>query len=106
MGRNFWLALSFANLVYLRAWTDLIPVRSGDLFLRKALPGISLYFAVAGDVLALSGLTLLLIYLAPRFPIGCSAPFRSQPSRWWRSRSAQSPLQTVFCGPGCFCSCR
>jgi hypothetical protein len=68
MGRNFWLALSFANLVYLRAWTDLIPVRSGDLFLRKALPGISLYFAVAGDVLALSGLTLLLIYLAPRLP--------------------------------------
>ena len=51
MWRNFWLSLSFANLVYLRAWTDFIPVRSSDLFIRKALPGISLYFAVTGDVL-------------------------------------------------------
>ena len=63
-----WLSLSFANLVYLRAWTDFIPVRSGDLFARKALPGISLYFAVVGDVFALSCVTLLLIYLAPKMP--------------------------------------
>jgi len=68
MRRNYWLSLSFANLVYLRAWTDFIPVRSGDLFARKALPGISLYFAVAGDVFALSCLTFLLIYLAPKMP--------------------------------------
>jgi len=68
MWRNYWLSLSFANLVYLRAWTDFIPVRSGDLFARKALPGISLYFAVVGDVFALSCVTFLLIYLAPKMP--------------------------------------
>jgi len=68
MWRNYWLALSFANLVYLRAWADLLPVSSADAFYRKTLPGIELYFAVAGDVLALSLLTFLVICLAPRLP--------------------------------------
>jgi len=68
MWRNYWLSLSFANLVYLRAWTDLIPIRSSDLFFRKTLPSINLYFAIAGDVLVLSLLTFLLICLAPKLP--------------------------------------
>jgi hypothetical protein len=33
--------LSFANLVYLRAWADLIPVRAGGLFFGKTLPGVN-----------------------------------------------------------------
>lgn len=62
------LALSFANLVYLRAWADLIPYRSNELFHRKALPGFSLYFGLLGDVLALSLLIFGLLCLAPRLP--------------------------------------
>jgi hypothetical protein len=66
--RNYLLSLSFANLVYLRAWADLLPISSEDLVYRKTLPGISLYFAIAGDVLALSLLVFLLTCLAPKLP--------------------------------------
>lgn len=68
MWRNYWVALSFANLVYVRAWSDLLPVSTDDLYYRKTLPGINLYFAIAGDVLALSLLISLLIYVAPKLP--------------------------------------
>jgi hypothetical protein len=68
MPRNYWLSLSFANIVYLRAWSDLGAVRRTDLFFRKTLPGINLYLAIAGDVLALSLLTFLLICIAPKLP--------------------------------------
>src|SRR5580693_885835 len=68
MWRNYLLSLSFANLVYIRAWADLLPISSDDMVYRKVLPGISLYFAVAGDVLALSILTFLLTCLAPKLP--------------------------------------
>lgn len=66
--RNYCLSLSFANIVYLRAWSDLVPVRSADLFFRKTLPGIRLYFAIASDVIVLSLLTFLLISIAPKLP--------------------------------------
>jgi hypothetical protein len=68
MWRNYRLALSFANLIYLRAWADLIPFRSSDLYVRKTIPGFSLYFALVGDVLAVSLLIFLLICFAPRMP--------------------------------------
>ena len=69
MWRDYWLSLSFANLVYLRAWADLLPISSEFLFNRKRIPGINLYLAIAGDVLALSLLTFLLIRLAPKLPV-------------------------------------
>jgi hypothetical protein len=68
MWRNYRLSLSFANLIYLRAWADLVPLRSADLFPRKTIPGFNLYFALVGDVLALSLLIFLLICLAPGLP--------------------------------------
>jgi hypothetical protein len=68
MWRNYLLSLSFANLVYIRAWSDLLPIGPEDLMYRKTLPGLGLYFAIAGDVLALSLLTFLLICLAPKLP--------------------------------------
>ena len=68
MRRNFWLALSFANLAYLRAWADLLPLSPDFLFHRKRLPGMELYCAIATDVLVLSLLTFLLLRLAPKMP--------------------------------------
>jgi hypothetical protein len=68
MRRNCWLSLSFANLVYLRAWSDLGQVRRADLYFRKTLPGIHSYLAIASDVLALSLLTFLLICIALKLP--------------------------------------
>jgi hypothetical protein len=68
MWRSYWLSLSFANLVYLRAWADLLPLSPAFTYYRKSLPGLSLYFAIAADVLTLSLLTFLLIRLAPRLP--------------------------------------
>ena len=68
MWRDFRLALSFANLVYLRAWADLIPLRSEGLYIRKSVPGFSLYFALVGDVLSLSVLIFLAIRAVPRLP--------------------------------------
>jgi hypothetical protein len=65
---NYLLSLSFANLVYIRAWADLLPISPEDLVYRKTLPGISLYFAIAGDVLSLSLLVFVLIRLAPKMP--------------------------------------
>ncbi len=67
MWRNYQLSLSFANLVYLRAWADLI-VPSNGMFLRKAIPGFHLYFALVGDVFALSLLIFAVLCLAPRMP--------------------------------------
>ena len=66
--RNYWLSLSFANLVYLRAWSDLIPINQSDAFLRKLLPGYRLYLGVATDVILLSLLTFLVVSMAPKFP--------------------------------------
>lgn len=66
--RNYWLSLSFANLVYLRAWSDLIPINQSDAFLRKLLPGYPLFFGVATDVIVLSLLTFLVVSMAPKFP--------------------------------------
>ena len=68
MWRNYWLCLSLANLVYLRAWSELGPFRSADLFSRKTVPGLNQYFAVAGDVLALSLLAFLVVRFAPNLP--------------------------------------
>jgi hypothetical protein len=68
MWRDYLLSLSFSNLVYIRAWSDLLPISPEDLVYRKTLPGISLYFAIAGDVLALSFFAFLLIRLAPKLP--------------------------------------
>jgi hypothetical protein len=70
MWRNYRLSLSFANLVYLRAWADLIPLRSSGLFHRKNLPGMNLYFALVADVLALSLLIFLVLSLVPKLPVG------------------------------------
>jgi hypothetical protein len=68
MPRNYLLSLSFANLVYLRAWADLLPISSDEVVFRKTLPGFGLYFAIAFDVLALSLLTFFLIRLGPKLP--------------------------------------
>jgi hypothetical protein len=65
MWRNYRISLSFANLIYLRAWADLIPLNSGHLYYRKTIPGFSLYFALMGDVLALSIPIFLLLWVAP-----------------------------------------
>ncbi|HWE51996.1 MAG TPA: alkaline phosphatase family protein [Bryobacteraceae bacterium] len=73
MWRDYWLALSFANLVYLRAWADLLPIDTEFLFHRKTIPGLAQYLGIAADVLALSLVTLLLIRLAARFPAGLAA---------------------------------
>ena len=67
MWRNYQLSLSFANLVYLRAWADLI-VPSNGIFLRKAIPGFHLYLALVGDVFALSLLIFGVLCLAPKMP--------------------------------------
>jgi hypothetical protein len=103
MGRNFWLCLAFANLVYLRAWTDLIPVRAGALFFRKTLPGINLYFAIAGDVVALALLTLLLICVAPKLPGWLQ---RALPVAAIAMVALAVRSVTPDCGLGCFFSCR
>ncbi len=68
MPRNCWISLSFANLVYLAAWADLLPPGRLDAFLRKTLAGYSLYFAVAADVFVLSLATFLIVSIAPRLP--------------------------------------
>ncbi len=68
MLRNYLASLSFANLVYLRAWADLLPAKPSDAFLRKTLAGPGLYFAVASDVLMLSLLTFLVVSIAPKLP--------------------------------------
>lgn len=68
MRRNFWVSLSFANLVYLRAWADLLPPHPEDAYLRKTLVGLGQYFAVAVDVLLLSLLVFLVIWIAPKLP--------------------------------------
>lgn len=69
MGRHYRIALSLANLVYLRAWADLIPAGDGDLFYRKTTPGFSLYLALAGNVLLLSLVLFGIIRLAPKMPV-------------------------------------
>ncbi len=68
IGRNYMVSLSFANLVYLRAWADLIPANKDDLFLRKTVPSFNLYFALVGDVIALSLLIFAVLTLAPKMP--------------------------------------
>lgn len=68
MPRNYWLSLSFANLVYLRAWADLLPPGPDDAFFRKTLASPGLYFGIAADVIALSLLTFLVISVAPKLP--------------------------------------
>jgi len=68
MGRNYWLSLSFANLIYLRAWTDLVPLQASDLYFRKTVPGYGLYLGVVGGVLALSLAIFAVVSLAPRLP--------------------------------------
>ncbi len=68
MWRNYWLALSFANLVYLRAWSDLLPLDPQFLYYRKTLPGLSVYFGIVSAVLALSLLAFAAIQLAPKLP--------------------------------------
>jgi len=65
--RDYRLCLSFANLIYLRAWADLIPLRSEGLFTRKSVPGFGLYFALVADVLALSLLIFVLIQAVHHF---------------------------------------
>ncbi len=68
MWRNYRISLSFANLVYLRAWADLIPFNLDDLYNRKTMPGFHVYFALVGDVLALSLLIFAVLMLVPRMP--------------------------------------
>ncbi|HTA46081.1 MAG TPA: alkaline phosphatase family protein [Bryobacteraceae bacterium] len=68
MPRNYWLSLSFANLVYLRAWADLLPPGPDDGFYRKTLASPGLYFGIVADVLLLSLLTFLVVSIAPKLP--------------------------------------
>src|ERR1700733_10442968 len=68
MWRNYQLSLSFANLAYLRAWADLIPIDIGDMYNRKTMPGFPVYFALVADVLALSLLIFAIISIAPKMP--------------------------------------
>ena len=108
--RDFWLSLSFANLVYLRAWSDLFPLSSEDIFFRRTLPGIGLYLSVAGCVLALSLVTFLLVRLASRFPVWLSrallvaavamvalAIHSIAPSGFLRRRLFGLPEMAAFC---------
>jgi hypothetical protein len=68
MGRRYGVALSFANLVYLRAW-DSLAVRSPEaLYGRKTLPTPQQYAAVAADVLALSIAVYGLLRLEAKVP--------------------------------------
>jgi Sulfatase len=69
MWRNYRLSLSSANLIYLRGWADLIPLNDSDLYNRKAMPGFHIYFALVGDVLALSLLIFAVLSLAPKLPV-------------------------------------
>jgi hypothetical protein len=59
---SYAVALSVANLIYLRAWADLTPRGPDILFYRKSVPGFHVYFALVADVLLLS----LLLYTAMR----------------------------------------
>jgi hypothetical protein len=68
MPRDYLLSLSLANLVYLRAWADLLPIDTDFLFHRKTIPGIGQYLGIAADVLALSLLAFLFLRLAPKLP--------------------------------------
>jgi len=66
MWRNYRISLSFANLVYVRAWADLIPIDTGELYHRKTVPGFHLYFALVGDVILLSLLIFAVLTAASR----------------------------------------
>lgn len=66
--KNYLAALSFANLVYLRAWADLLPASPDNQFLRKELSGFPLFGAIACDVLALSLLVYGLMWVASKLP--------------------------------------
>lgn len=68
MRRDYAVALSLANLVYLRAWADLIPGGSAQLFYRKTLPDFGVYFGLVADVLLLSLVLLGLMRAAPKMP--------------------------------------
>lgn len=68
MTRNYWISLSFANLVYLRAWADLLPPSGEDAFFRKTLAGLGQYFGIAAGVFALSVVTFAIVSVAPKLP--------------------------------------
>lgn len=66
--RDYAVALSLANLVYLRAWADLIPGGPDQLFYRKTMPGFGVYFGLVADVLLLSLVLFALTRAAPKMP--------------------------------------
>jgi hypothetical protein len=66
--RDYAVALSLANLVYLRAWADLIPGGAEQLFYRKSVPGFGVYFGLVADVLLLSVVLFALIRAMPKLP--------------------------------------
>ncbi len=66
--RDYAVALSLANLVYLRAWADLIPGGPEQLFYRKTMPGFGVYFGLVADVLLLSLVLFAVVRAAPKLP--------------------------------------
>ncbi|HVW09816.1 MAG TPA: sulfatase-like hydrolase/transferase [Bryobacteraceae bacterium] len=68
MRRDLAVALSLANLVYLRAWADLIPGGAAQLFYRKTMPGFGVYFGLVADVLLLSLALFAVLRAAPKMP--------------------------------------
>lgn len=66
--RNFLLSLSFANLVYLRAWADLVPLDSGEAFLHRTVPGFGVYAGLSADVLLLALILFIALQLTDRAP--------------------------------------
>lgn len=67
--RNLFIALSLANLCYLRVWSELLTYTRSDTYLMKLPPGPMNYAAVMLNVL-LTGFLLLAAaaFLRPRFP--------------------------------------
>ncbi|HEY4087761.1 MAG TPA: alkaline phosphatase family protein [Bryobacteraceae bacterium] len=84
--RDYALALSLANLVYLRAWADLIPGGPDQLFYRKTMPGFGVYFGLVADVLLLSLVLFAVIRVAPKMP------------RWARRLLPIGAIALVFLG--------
>jgi hypothetical protein len=67
VGRALLLGVAFANLVYLRVWSELLAGNRADLFLH-APPRPAQYLALFANVIAMGIATAILIRMSPRFP--------------------------------------
>src|SRR5262245_6584488 len=108
--QDLFIALSLANLCFLRVWSQLLTYTRADTYLMLAPPSPQTYVALMLDVLVLAGLVWLGITLVRRYLTGwvlglayspSAAPAAQHPPLARRARGRR----VVRVGPGC-CRCR